>query len=257
MHGGPGAPGSAAGLARALGEWFHVFEPFQRGSGDVPLTVTRHVEDLATFLDARIDGRDALIVGHSWGAMLTLAFAAAHPERATGLVLIGCGTFDVDARRRLEETRMGRLSSAQRDRLSAIAAEISDPNERMRAIAQVFQTADSVDPIEEMADELRAIAPDMLACEQTWNDVVARQSRGEDPDSFVAIRRPVLMIHGADDPHPGAMIADGLRNRMPQLEYRELPRCGHTPWFERAARDEFFSILTAWIDQTLPREGTS
>src|SRR5690349_1117429 len=47
LHGGPGAPGSASGLARILARAFHVLEPLQRRSGRVPLTVSRHVEDLA------------------------------------------------------------------------------------------------------------------------------------------------------------------------------------------------------------------
>ena len=42
IHGGPAAPGSAAGLARGLGSDFFVLEPFQRSSGTVPLTVAQH-----------------------------------------------------------------------------------------------------------------------------------------------------------------------------------------------------------------------
>jgi hypothetical protein len=34
---------------------------------------------------------------------------------------------------------------------------------------------------------------------------------------------------------------------MPQLEYREWARCGHYPWIERAARDDFFACLRSWL----------
>lgn len=68
LHGGPGAPGSAAGLARALAGTFHVIEPLQRRSGGPSLTVARHVADLAQVV-ARCEEPPAL-VGHSWGAML-------------------------------------------------------------------------------------------------------------------------------------------------------------------------------------------
>ena len=56
------------------------------------------------------------------------------------------------------------------------------------------------------------------------------------------------MLHGADDPHPGPAIRDSLRPHLPQLEYREWDRCGHYPWLERAAREEFLVVLREWLD---------
>jgi hypothetical protein len=43
------------------------------------------------------------------------------------------------------------------------------------------------------------------------------------------------------------MILAGLAPLIPQMEYREWERCGHHPWLERAARDEFFAVLHAWL----------
>ena len=55
------------------------------------------------------------------------------------------------------------------------------------------------------------------------------------------------MLHGAYDPHPGRMIQAGLAPYLPQIEYREWERCGHDPWCERYARDEFFAVLSIWL----------
>ena len=71
LHGGPGAQGSAAGLARSLARDFKVLEPLQRRSGNVPLTVEQHVEDLAA-----VAPKPAILIGCSWGAMLGLSYAA-------------------------------------------------------------------------------------------------------------------------------------------------------------------------------------
>src|SRR5688500_20412214 len=87
LHGGPGAPGSAAGLARALADDFSVLEPHQRRSGIVPLTVSQHVEDLAG-----IAPPGSAIVGHSWGAMLGVSFAAWFPDRDRKSVVLVKGT---------------------------------------------------------------------------------------------------------------------------------------------------------------------
>src|SRR5437016_5192555 len=67
--------------------------PYQRGSSSRPLTVATHVQDLDDLIRERCAGRPTVLVGHSWGAMLALAYAADHPTSAAALVLIGCGTF--------------------------------------------------------------------------------------------------------------------------------------------------------------------
>ena len=59
------------------------------------------------------------------------------------------------------------------------------------------------------------------------------------------------MIHGAVDPHPGPMFRDSLLPVLPQLEYAELERCGHYPWRERYAREEFWRVLRAWLAANL------
>src|SRR3954465_13461954 len=104
LHGGPGAPGSARGIARVLSQRFTVFEPLQRRSGSVPLTVEQHVRDLAAVAPS-----PALVVGHSWGAMLGLSFASRQPAAVSKLVLVGCGTYDEAARSRMRDAIQERL----------------------------------------------------------------------------------------------------------------------------------------------------
>lgn len=228
LHGGPGVPGYMAPLGRALAGRFRVLEPFQRGSGAEPLTVARHVADLDELMEP-----GAALVGSSWGAMLALAYAAEHPERAGPLVLIGCGTFDTAARARMREILEERLTPETRRRLEAL-----DPDERLF----------SYDPIEE-ADESEPV--DARAHHDTWEDMRRLQSEGVYPAAFRAIRSPVLMLHGAYDPHPGTMIRDSLKPYLPQLEYQEWERCGHYPWRERAVREEFFRVLLGWLTRAL------
>ena len=67
------------------------------------------------------------------------------------------------------------------------------------------------------------------------------------PAAFAAIHAPVLMLHGAADPHPGPMIRASLQPHLPHLEYHAWERCGHYPWLEKAVRDEFLAILHEWL----------
>ena len=244
VHGGPGAPGHMAPVARGLADSFRVLEPWQRGSGGEPLTVARHVADLHDLVESRGEGERPALVGSSWGAMLALAYAAAHPEDAEPLVLVGCGTFDQKAREQLQATVSQRMDDRLRLRLERLPQEIPDPDERLQLTGELLGPLYSC---EFETTDLQGEACDARAHHETWEDMVRLQAQGVYPAAFSAIKGPVLMLHGAVDPHPGRMIRTSLAAYLRQLEYREWERCGHYPWLERAVRDEFFAVLREWL----------
>ncbi len=244
LHGGPGAPGVMGGVAAGLADRFRVLEPFQRDGGAEPLTVARHVEDLREFLEEVAGPGPRAVVGSSWGAMLALAWAAAHPVPATPLVLVGCGTFDARSRAAFLRALDARRSDGDRRRAAALAGEVADPDERLRRLGDLLLPAYAVDPV---TTDLGCRRCSDRANRETWSDMLRLQRSGVYPAAFAAITAPVLMLHGADDPHPGAMVRDSLLPHLPRLEYREWPRCGHYPWIERAAREPFFATLREWL----------
>lgn len=219
LHGGPAAAGSAGPLAEGLGARFRVVEPWQRGSGGPPLTVARHVEDLRDLMEALSLSQAPMLVGASWGAMLGLAFAAAHPGWVKALALVGCGTFDKAARASL---------------LSTLQDRAGDPHP--------YDFCPLTPPEEVPGDDF-----DVRAFTETWEDMLLLQQAGVYPAAFRAIRSPVLMLHGDHDPHPGKQILAGLKPYLPNLQYMQLERCGHSPWNEKHARAPFFSHLEGWL----------
>jgi len=242
LHGGPGAPGSAQGLARGLAAGFRVLEPWQRGSADGGLlTVAQLALDLRALVRAECPDERPALVGHSWGAMLALAAAAAHPDSFGPLVLVGCGTFDLAARARFKTTLAERGGETLAQGLAALEGE-PDADRRLAAAARLLEPIYGVDMLPEAPGPVDARANAAL-----WADMLELQAAGVYPAAFAVIRAPVLMLHGEADPHPGAMIRDSLLPWLPQLEYRELPRCGHYPWRERGARANFFGLLRAWL----------
>ena len=154
--------------------------------------------------------------------MLALAHAAAHPEVPAAIALVGCGTFDLAARARLQAT----LAERAADRHPYDYSIDREPG--------------AAEPFDERAHT------------ESWNDMLRLQAEGAYPAAFTAIRAPVLMLHGDFDPHPGRMIRDGLRPVLPQLEYVEFENCGHSPWKERQARDDFFAALIPWLALNTP-----
>lgn len=245
LHGGPGAAGYLEPVARRLADSFRVWEPFQRGSGDVPLSVARHVVDLdESIASLNMPERPAL-VGHSWGAMLALAYSAAHPDRVAALVLVGCGTFDIESRARMNAIRQERMDDSLRQRLDRLNRLAVDPNWQLAAMGRLFMRMDSYDLVS-LGTKAVVDAP---AHHQTWNDMLRLQEEGVYPAAFAAIRVPVLMLHGRADPHPGTMIEQHLRPYLPQLEHHPLDDCGHYPWLERSAADAFFAVLVKWLTE--------
>ncbi len=247
LHGGPAAPGYMKPIAVKLSKHFRVLEPFQRRGSDEPLTVARHVQDLRAIIITYCGGEKPLLVGHSWGAMLALAYAAEYPGSVEALAVISCGSFAPVSRKRLEAVYNERMDEAFRQRIEELKEKYPNPNVRMAIRGGLYQQLDSVDLIKSENCLCRC---DAAAHEQTWSDMLRLQAAGVYPQAFAAIDAPVLMLHGNDDPHPGAMIRDCLKPYLPQLEYHSWDRCGHYPWLEKAARKDFYAKLIHWLQGT-------
>jgi pimeloyl-ACP methyl ester carboxylesterase len=239
-----------APVSRGLAPDFRVLEPFQRKSGIEPLTVASHVEDLRELLSTAATNRQTLpaLLGSSWGAMLALAFAARYPECVGAIVLVGCGTFDPASRRQLHATIGERMDARLRLQFTQLAEIYSDADERLGVRANLLLPVYSYDIISKDMENVRY---DARAHDETWADMIRLQEEGEYPAAFQAITAPVLMLHGAHDPHPGSMIRASLQPYLPQLEYQEWDCCGHFPWLEKAVSQEFFSVLRAWLSSHL------
>jgi len=246
LHGGPAAPGYMAAVARELQDSFRVLEPFQRGSSEGnSLTVKKHVEDLYAVVKKYCGDEKPHIVGHSWGAMLALAYAADYPQSPRSLVMIGCGTFDKTARAKLAEIQNARMTDDFRRRLADLEKKYPDESVRIGVMGKMFQRLYAYDllPAREMS-AFDVAQCDAAAHRQTWDDMVKQQEMV----SFEKIVAPSIMLHGDYDVHPGDMIFAGLKKHIPHLEYEHWEKCGHNPWLEQYARRDFFQTLKRWLN---------
>lgn len=243
LHGGPGAAGYMAPISERLASRFGVLEPYQRGSSDRPCTVAMHVADLRAAV-GRYFRRPPVLVGHSWGAMLALAYAAEFPDGAAGLVLIGCGTFDETARAQFAKNCSERIAPEIRSALDELKTRYPDPDERLAAEGRLISRVLAYDPVD---DPEIPVCCDARAHAETWADMLRRQRAGDYPAAFTRIAAPVIMLHGKFDQHPGGLIYDGLKKTMPQIEYVEFGSSGHQPWLEKRDRERFFEVMIDWI----------
>lgn len=243
IHGGPGAVGSAGGLAEglAVSASCGVLEPFQSKE-----TIPELEAELEKQLAAEAAAPVALI-GHSWGAWLAALFAAEHPERVSKLILVGSGPLHSRYVPQIGERRLARLDGRRRERFQALLAELDSPDAIDRdALLAEFGALCTASDVYAPADPPCPEPPshcDGRMYARVWAEAAALRESGELLRRFSALRIPVTVIHGEADPHPPEGVAEPLREAGVSFSFRLLPRCGHTPWREQYARGPFFDLL--------------
>ena len=121
VHGGPGAGGEMAPVARELSNDFGVLEPIQTTS-----TIQGQVNELKSVVEKNCDFPVTLI-GFSWGAWLCYTFAANNPGLLAKLILIGSGPFDEKYATEIQKTRFSRLSKKEISELQSFFYVLNNP----------------------------------------------------------------------------------------------------------------------------------
>jgi pimeloyl-ACP methyl ester carboxylesterase len=239
LHGGPGAPGTMAPVARELAAEWGVLEPLQTAD-----SLDGQVEELRAVLGERAD-LPVTLIGSSWGAMLGYIFAARYPAHVRRLILVGSGVYEARYAAGIEQTRLDRLSEAERARALELLELLERPDtvdksRLMNAMGQLYTKADAYDPL---TLDTEGLDPQYEILVRVWSDAEVLRASGELLALGKNIACPVLALHGDYDPHPPAGVQEPLSSVVRDFRFVLLAHCGHLPWIERQARDEFFRIL--------------
>ena len=240
LHGGPGAPGSAGGLARRLGETVSVMEPFQSGYC---------IFDLLCELKQQIEAYGAppvTLIGHSWGAWLAAFFAAEHRALVQKVILVGAGPLKEEYVSQIGMRRKANLSPEEGvkwDRLCRLLENGLGTQRELGELGALADRADSYAPIAHPPEETPP--PDEKMYAQIWREAAESRRCGALLQAFSRIACPIVIIQGKQDPHPPAGILEPLREIGVSVKSYLLDRCGHTPWEETYAQKRFFEILSA------------
>lgn len=201
LHGGPGAPGCAAGLCRGLGERAGVLEHLQKShSIDGLFDEIKQIIEKYT-LD------EVVLVGHSFGAWLALLFAEKYPQFISKVVIIGCGP--------LEAKFLPELIQARKERSSDNYCALPNSGNDMLFFDE---------------EQHKAL----------MKEISEMRERGELLARVLNIKCPVIAFHGTYDPHPVRGVSEPLEGKLSDFCMITLQQCGHDPWKEVYARDEFF-----------------
>jgi pimeloyl-ACP methyl ester carboxylesterase len=242
VHGGPGAGGEMAPVARELASTWGVLEPIQTTT-----SLEGQVEELRAVLEKHGD-LPVTLIGFSWGAWLSFIVAAHYPAIIKKLVLVGSGPYEEKYAARLQETRFNRLSEEGRTEYEFIIRTLGDPatEDKDRLFARLGALAsktDEYDSIIDRSDESDAVGSQGDVFQSVWRDAAELRKSGELLELGKQIKCPVVAIHGDYDSHPAEGVQKPLSAILESFRFILLKNCGHKPWVERQARDRFYTIL--------------
>lgn len=201
-------------------------------------TVDRHVAALRTVLGTR---GPATLVGHSFGAIAALAYAARYPRDVTGLVLVGMPYFG-NLEQALAHYRRRRTADRWLMTNVVLAAITCVVTRRMlgRLLPRLLQ-----DLPREVAEDL--VLHTWLSSVSTLWDGIYRYDSRQDADRLPS-GVPVLVLHGDQD---ATAPLDGMRRLMsgrPGWDLRVLPGVDHHALLR--APDLCRRAIAAWVGQS-------
>ncbi|WP_329115663.1 alpha/beta fold hydrolase [Streptomyces sp. NBC_01465] len=229
-HGGPGLWDTLDDVAQLL-PGHTVFRWDQRGCGRSapsagPYTLAGAVADLDA-VRRHFGLEQVVLLGHSWGAQLALAYALEHPDRVSRIVYVsGMGIDPVTSWH-------PQYSKAFRKALGKNLDRWQEATGRERAVLQwsvEFQDRSrAMDLAEQMATPwfpINQAANTALNTEnkRSWGRPLLR-NRCE------VLKVPVLIVDGAKDIR-ARRVVDSLEEALPDVRRVTLRGAGHLPWTE-------------------------
>ncbi|MBC8481192.1 MAG: hypothetical protein H8D47_00810 [Planctomycetes bacterium] len=99
------------------------------------------------------------------------------------------------------------------------------------------------DTYEAIEDKVEKIDFRVDIFQSVWSEAAKMRRSGELLRLAQNIHCPVVAIHGDYDPHPWQGVKKLLSCNVKNFRFILLKNCGHKPWIERRAREEFYAIL--------------
>lgn len=258
LAGGPARDAAYLGDLGGLSAHRPLVVPDSRGTGRSPAATDlgaysfpRLAEDLEC-LRRELDAERFALLAHDASAATAQAYAAAHPDRLTHLVLLNPGS-----------RMQGELPGDAPEIFATRAAE--DWWEDAREAVAKLERATDLDDVRELLLRAAPLAYGRWGTAQRehaeregdqlnpvpragfWQGVEETR-RLAVLDGLRSVRAPVLVVTGSLDAVTGVRGADLVAASFPRAVHRSLPGVGHYPWVDAPAQ------LTALVDGFL-RDG--
>ena len=258
LHGGPGNSHSYfLPYLEALSDEYQLFFYDQRGTG----LSDGHLDLAAVSIDQFVEDLEGLrvafglekisLMGHSWGAIIALAYALKYQEHLDHLILVDSrpvsNTFNIEMNETLQQ-RFQRLSADAQNELTTTCthsiAEMS-PKE--------IDECNQIDAQIKFYDPAKAVSVDWAMEENTIKNsetvralIISSFNRMQ-PDmdtQLPTVRVPTLIIHGDFDPIPFGS-SEYIHQHIPGSEIVLISQSGHFPFIEQP--EQFVAALRSFL----------
>jgi proline iminopeptidase len=207
----------------------------QRGVGRSPAlakgqscTLADQIADLeALRVHLGFDHMDVL--GHSWGGILALAYAARHPDPVAHLIVCDSGAPKWDDTKFLFKDLFPEVAARQ-DGLQF--AELLGDTAALRADFRQYQSMLACDPERRAALHDAPLPPFV---EPVNEAIIADLKRYDLNPELAKFRFPALVITGRFDANVAPAVAWNIHRAIPGSEFAVFERSGHLPFFEEPA----------------------
>jgi len=255
LSGGPGEDiHSMQGIADELGKKYRCIMWEQRGTGRSKLpkydastiNLNAYIEDIEA-LRKNLRAEKFIVVGNSWGMILGLAYAGAHPDAVRAVVTIGSGPITFEYLGVFSDNQLARLGASEleaRDVWKDPAREAADPDragfERLRiaAVAYFFDRKKALQMQAELdpKDYNFRVPPAFLSAEGKYDF----------RPKLKAITAPVLLLQGRQDIAGEGNILEA-HSLIKNSKLAFIDKCGHMPWLEQP--EQTWKIVDDFLGQ--------
>lgn len=237
VHGGPGAIGALKGFAKELSK--------VTNKGTIEAIQSKYsahelVEELVEQIQEN-GSEKVTLIGHSWGAWLVAIFAAKYPSKVDKAILLGCPPLEDTYVWQIGARRLEHLQGEEKavfDRL--IKGEATD--EDLSQVPTILEKADNYCLEDKAAHQGDRTDSEMF--NKAWTEAAKLRSDGRLIEIFKKIECPLYLIQGEGDPHPSEGVTHPLEAHHIACETHVLPKCGHSPYMEKYAKESFYQIVS-------------
>ncbi|MBO6902032.1 MAG: alpha/beta hydrolase [Rhizobiaceae bacterium] len=267
LHGFPEYWAGWRAVMERLAQSYFVVAPDQRGynRSSKPEGIENYrakalVDDVVALADKLSPGRPFVLAGHDWGASVAYAYAFAHPERLSHLVIAN-GVHPACFQRALFEDEAQREASRYFHYLTSHRAEEGLSQDNHRRLMQMLSSfSDTSWLTDDEAVAYRAVwnEPGALTAMLNWYraspiivpdagaPVPAGRSVLDLPVEGMTVAMPHLVLWGEADTALLPSCLQGLDRYAPQLTVKKIPGASH--WILHEKPDEVATAIAAFVE---------
>ncbi len=239
LHGGPGALGDTEKIGEKLSDGYGVLEP---------LFDQRSIEEQVEWLKqviSREGNEPVALIGHSWGAWLAFIFTVKYSSLVRKLILVSSGPFEEKYVKKMNETILDRIEESEKKRYFELREKMESEEKDifLKEYGELISKISAYDPIEGENDV--EVLSDVN--EKVWSEAEELRKSGTLLEMTEKVSCPVVAVHGEHDPHPYEGVKGPLSERLDSFKFILLEKCGHYPWKEKEAREEFYDVLRSQL----------